>query len=345
MHSELQKLEICITNHKERKDIQREAFEKKIENLDEDSAIILMDFKENIKLGKCNREVSSVFYSASQRTFFSVAVILRGKKFKYFDFISEDLTHDASFVIRCLNTLFNLPEWQSLSIKRISFWSDGAKHFRNFELIRYQISLIESRMVQSVDTNYFIEYHGKSYCDSHFSRISRILKTFEQSSSEPIDSTSKLINLLNDKLGNNIGYNGAKRLRLDMSFKLLEVPFFPRVENYETCNFKGLKLYYSFEVVNNTTLFASITHGDIKGKIINVKLLQAKRDKPKKPPKISPQLNLSIQFKDNMWRTELKRSEIQGRQLPNIHPMIIQDVLQTGSAQVQFDPMDIDTTN
>jgi hypothetical protein len=50
-HVKLQEYEFNLKNHQDRNTKQRQAFEEKIKLLQKDEAILLMDFKENIKLG------------------------------------------------------------------------------------------------------------------------------------------------------------------------------------------------------------------------------------------------------------------------------------------------------
>ena len=52
----------CVEKHKDKNISQRTAFKETCFALDHE-AILLMDFKENLKLGGCPREISSVFYS------------------------------------------------------------------------------------------------------------------------------------------------------------------------------------------------------------------------------------------------------------------------------------------
>jgi hypothetical protein len=89
------------------------------------------------------------------------------------------MKHDASFVIRCMNYLFQSDDWKGLNIENISIWSDGGPHFKNFELVAFEMSLFNT-VAKSVNFNYFVEYHGKCYCDSHFSIISRIIGDYER---------------------------------------------------------------------------------------------------------------------------------------------------------------------
>ena len=116
-------------------------------------------------------------------------------KFNYIDFVSEDLTHDAFFVKRCLEKLFSMPIFQNNRFKNLHLWCDGGKHFKNKDIIF--LCLQQSNNFNSIELNFFIPYHGKSLCDSHFSIISRIQQAYEKSI-DSIDSTEKFIEVMND---------------------------------------------------------------------------------------------------------------------------------------------------
>jgi hypothetical protein len=349
---DLCKFETFICNYKERNDKQRTSFKNKMNSLDDKTAMLLMDFKENIKIGGSAREVSSIFYSKSQRTYFTILVILRGIKFHYFDFISEDLSHNSSFVIKALDYLFHSDEWKQFKIENISIWSDGARHFKNFELIHYETSLIKSGIAKSVNFNYFIEYHGKSYCDSHFAVVSRILKDHERTS-EMIKSTSELIEMLKRKFDryDSIYGNDTKRRRIPTNVTIVEIKSFLRAESFETCDFNGLKFYYSFDILYSNPfaieLFGSITHGDTYGKRIPLKLRTDKRD-PKPPKKAHDVPTSDIKFSNYLWKKEQERAKIQKKTLPEPTPMIVEETVTNGTylsfiqPALQFTPMEIE---
>ena len=90
----MQKYEFAIQSHKNNNNKQRKAFFESIEKLENNEAILLMDFKENIKLGESEREVNRIYYSKSQRTILCI-IVITNKGRHYFDFVSEDLCHDA----------------------------------------------------------------------------------------------------------------------------------------------------------------------------------------------------------------------------------------------------------
>lgn len=116
--------------HEIKKKTQREAFKRDVNSVGENHGIILMDFKSNIKLGSSCEQVSQNYYSNSQRQCFGIWVCTSFGKY-FFDLISEDLTKDAMFVVTAFKFVINLQEFQNLNLKKLSIWSDGAKHFRN----------------------------------------------------------------------------------------------------------------------------------------------------------------------------------------------------------------------
>jgi hypothetical protein len=192
-YKKLQQYEFAINSHKENNNTQRNSFFNSIKELKNQEAILLMDFKENVKLGGSPREVSKIFYTKSQRTIFCICVITANEH-HYFDFISEDLTHDSEFVSRAIRYLISTNEFKKLLIENVSFWSDEGKHFRCGETQNFYQDLFLKKVFKTVSFNYFVEYHGKSYCDSHFSVISNIIEKYE-SSVDQIKSTTDLINI------------------------------------------------------------------------------------------------------------------------------------------------------
>ena len=82
----------------------------------------------------------------------------------------------------CLNIVFCLDQFTAFQFENVYFWTDGGPgHFKTFELVHYFYSLQQKKIFKQVHFNYFIEYHGKSICDSHFSVLSSIIKKYENS--------------------------------------------------------------------------------------------------------------------------------------------------------------------
>merc|ERR1712000_215007 len=220
----------AIDRHIELERTLRAEFNKQKTSLRKGDAVLVMDFKENMGLGKGQQESSRNFYNSPHRSVFTIAVYTKDDsnttdfrnnnnnnkkqdnqkknyKINYFTFISECLDHDSGFVLDCLNTLVESDKWKKLNITRnINLWMDNApQHFRTFELLYGYFKLATEKLhSNSLHLNYFAEYHGKCVCDSHFSLLSRYYRDYTMSKDykDPIYSTDSFIKLLENSVAN-----------------------------------------------------------------------------------------------------------------------------------------------
>lgn len=194
--------------HYEAKNKVKGIFNNQKESLQKGEALIVMDFKENVSLGKAQKETSRNFYDTPHRSVFCIAVIHKSEenetRISYFDYISNCLTHDTEYVTDCLQKLFDSEEWKAFDItKSIRFWMDnGPQHFRTYEWLNdfHNFSERFNKEKISMECNFFIEYHGKSICDAHFSLLSRYYqqKTTHKAHGEAVYSTEQYILILQD---------------------------------------------------------------------------------------------------------------------------------------------------
>jgi hypothetical protein len=161
---------------------QRASFRSQCENLGENEAVLLFDFKENIKLGGGPIEVGQNFYSREQISMFTICVIYNenGRRHHtYIDFFSKILSHDSLFVIDCLKTFFQkTTSWGN--IRGLHLWSDSGPHFRNSALSHFVLKQIFEDYGMCAEWNFFGEMHGKSIVDGHFGVVSRWLAEAER---------------------------------------------------------------------------------------------------------------------------------------------------------------------
>jgi hypothetical protein len=164
-------------HHLDKKKIEKE-FNDQLNYLEEGNALIVMDFKANMSLGRGPEEDSHVFFNAPQRTVFGAVAYLKknGVKFKIiFTIFSKILNHDSKTVREFLfNCILNHNIFKKFDVKSLHFWMDNApNHFRTKETIATFFE-IQEKFGFSVNFHYFAEYHGKSECDRHFGLISRM---------------------------------------------------------------------------------------------------------------------------------------------------------------------------
>lgn len=166
-------------------DSQREEFKKQKQMVKPGEALVIIDFKENLKLGSGPVEVGNDFYSKSQVTCLGFAVYLCSEDGSivthYFDFISYCLSHDAFFAKQCLAQL--IPKIQNKStqpLHTMTFWLDCGPHFRCYEFLHFLLKEIPQKYanIQTTMANFFAPHHGKSPVDAHFSHISKSVKSF-----------------------------------------------------------------------------------------------------------------------------------------------------------------------
>ena len=247
----------AIDRHIELERTLRAEFNKQKTSLRKGDAVLVMDFKENMGLGKGQQESSRNFYNSPHRSVFTIAVYTKDDsnttdfrnnnnnnkkqdnqkknyKINYFTFISECLDHDSGFVLDCLNTLVESDKWKKLNITRnINLWMDNApQHFRTFELLYGYFKLATEKLhSNSLHLNYFAEYHGKCVCDSHFSLLSRYYRDYTMSKDykDPIYSTDSFIKLLENSVANSnlcVEKLNQKRKETTSPYPYLHVKFF-----------------------------------------------------------------------------------------------------------------------
>ena len=91
---------------------QREAFNREKANIAEDEILVVMDFKENIRLGGGPIETGNDFYTRQQCSVFGIGVVFcdqvsKQRRLDYIDFFSDISSHDALFAKDCINKVLN----------------------------------------------------------------------------------------------------------------------------------------------------------------------------------------------------------------------------------------------
>jgi len=155
--------------HKTNALLQRNALKTNLDSLEDGQAVVIFDFKQNIKLGGSPNEVSHDYYSPSNINYLSFFVKTKSDGI-FFDFSSEVLAKDAYFVIGCFKKMLRQDAFKALNIKEIFAWSDVGRHFRNGMMVSFFARLEKTHKIKVVH-NFFVESHGKFICDVHFSQV------------------------------------------------------------------------------------------------------------------------------------------------------------------------------
>ncbi|PVZ96956.1 hypothetical protein BB558_007110 [Smittium angustum] len=161
---------------------QRRNFKEQIARLSGKSLIIIADFKENFKIGGGPIETTRDFYQKSQISDLCFCVLSKSGDLvqrRYYNYLSENLSHDSLYVINCLKDLLCRSEFQEF--EEVNLWSDSGPHFKNADYL-YSACLELPQIFPSkkFKLNYFMENHGKSDVDGHFGVLSRWFKEIER---------------------------------------------------------------------------------------------------------------------------------------------------------------------
>lgn len=252
-----------LLKHRESAVAQREKFKSELEELEThlEKGIVIIDFKENIRFWKSKEQDADSFRNNLISTIFNASVfVFRNERLEAHNwtFCSNNLTHDSFFVKEALRQMFETNEFKSLKIESISFWMDGGPHFRSHEFNCFFLDLFRSKKFKEVNWNHFVEYHGKNYCDSHFSVVSYILKVKERQIEDPLTSISQVVETLEE------GFKKIEENRKDLKRKrefegtthVLEWESIERPAKVPRIKIPGFKEFYSFRIQGNSQIEA-----------------------------------------------------------------------------------------
>lgn len=174
---QLKKQLSAIEQHKKTDDHQKAQLKNEIDQLKVNECIVIIDFKENLRIGGGPEETKKEYFEQSFISDLGAAVITKenGNIAKsYYNFFSEILTHDSLYSGDCIKELFSRNEMKRY--KNVSIWSDGGKHFKSKEFLARVFENVHKTLKINIKVNFFAEYHGKNIVDGHFGTISKWLK-------------------------------------------------------------------------------------------------------------------------------------------------------------------------
>ena len=179
----------------------RDEYREQYENLKVNEVQITLDFKENVQINTDPVENSKHFFNRTHRSVLGFYVRYKDSDAedakvctKYIDFVSSCLSHDSYYVIGCLYHLVEhcLP----VVPENLHIWSDRGPHFCSNEFVGAVTVGLRKTMQKlrpnlSIFLHFFVEKHGKSPIDGHFSMLHRWIK--ELASKQPLLTTDALV--------------------------------------------------------------------------------------------------------------------------------------------------------
>jgi hypothetical protein len=247
---------------------------------------LILDFKENLRLGGGPRETNQMFYRMEQCSVLGFCLIHKsadGVVHKdYFDFFSSILSHDSLFAKDCLCNLVTDPSFPRLT--SLSIWTDCGPHFHSFEFAHAVLRELPERLSIPVQWSFFGEHHGKSVVDGHFGLLSRWLKEGEKS--RPVENMQSCIDLMREKL------HGSNALKPDDDKLSVQFRIYDRAERSARMTQWRLPRfsdYYSFTSTHQSggwTIHGFTTSERVDGTILDGKAAsQPDTRKTKRPPR------------------------------------------------------------
>ena len=169
-----ERLEAAET-HKQHLESQKASFEQQKRELEPGKGLLVIDFKASVMLEHALIEDANLFYEKTPRSYFSCTVYYKNRDTqrlctRFFDFVSDDPNKSTWWTICALNQVWKHPQFIELGIETMSLWMDnGPAHFRTREFLMYLYDTAGPE--GKLKWDYFTEYHGKSICDTHFSKV------------------------------------------------------------------------------------------------------------------------------------------------------------------------------
>ncbi|KAH7824682.1 uncharacterized protein MONOS_18616 [Monocercomonoides exilis] len=167
-----------IEKHRILANNQQQFFRHLKNNLTQDEALLLFDYKENWSLPIRKNQISRDFYNKVEVSQFCVIAYLKDEnenKVKHiFNFFSNVLSHNFKFTIECLQQVLFNPIFEKKKVFR--FMCDTGSHFRNSQLMHFLLSNNSSfAKDKTISLSFFCEKHGKCECDGEFGHLSQCI--------------------------------------------------------------------------------------------------------------------------------------------------------------------------
>lgn len=301
----------ALKQHKNTVNHQQYSFDKQIYDLHEDECIIVIDFKENLRIGGGPVETKAQFFEQSFVSDLGAAVLTKKRqknKISYYNFFSEILSHDSKFSGDCITQLLKRDEMKSF--KKVSIWSDGGKHFKSKEFLATIFENIHKTNKINIEMNYFAEYHGKGIVDGHFGTISKWLK--ECMSTKNILTINDIIESFSEK---EILRQMTKKIKDGKEVEKSKFYFLEYKRDKRSkiikLEFLNIKNYLSFFMKNQILYASYFTHQE-KGIYSKIRYEKSIKDdlRPTKmsiPNKINSQINDSFIMGNNTFELQMAR--------------------------------------
>ena len=141
----------------------------------------------------------------------------------------------------------------------------------------------------SIEWNYFVENHGKSICDTHFSFVSKAIKQWSKQPGNFVKSTNHLITAITETFkfwknqtkekNKHIKNNKQNKSFFNIYINKITIPKYEL--NKQIMKFDNIKSYYHFKNINNELFVSVLTNKHLIKKSFKNKLQKRDNNKNK----------------------------------------------------------------
>lgn len=258
----LKKELFAIRQHQLTSKHQKYILDQETKDLEDDQCIVIIDFKENLRIGGGPRQTKEVFFEQTFISDLGAAVLVNNNGItekRYYNFFSHILSHDSLYSGDCIVKLFSREEMKKY--KSVSIWSDGGKHFKSKEFLARIFEDIHKKLGIKVKMNYFTEYHGKNIVDGHFGTISQWLTRLL--TLKEIKTIDVLIESFIEKEKERLESNSLMKQTQNSKYYFLQYTREKRnkIIKYE---FKNIRNFLSFYMDNNILYSSIFSHKNLE---------------------------------------------------------------------------------
>ena len=165
-------------DHVAHKNIQREAFNTAKSDVPVNTVMMVMDFKENIIIGKGPNQTNQQFYQREPRTVFGIVLYYRMDNTiqkHHVNVVSKVLNHDSKFVGEALSLVLEKKNSFFRQFNKLVVWSDGGPHFCSNETVYHLFKSVPTKMpnFKEVEWNRFAHFLSE-ICSRHPKKATQI---------------------------------------------------------------------------------------------------------------------------------------------------------------------------
>lgn len=168
----------ALTSHSFTAKDQSKYLSERKEELQADSAIVILDFAENYEY-TIQHEVQSYHWSKERCTLHPVSIYVKeGDEVttKSLCIMSDDLEHDTCFVHEVMRVITDYLKLNHPNVKSVQYFSDGCagqyKNYKNF----MNLCLHEQELGMPATWSFFATSHGKGPCDGIGGTVKRLAR-------------------------------------------------------------------------------------------------------------------------------------------------------------------------